>query len=307
MRLPWKENKTVVFHTLWDTKSPKPGFQDRTLAQQPQYFAAKKMGNYDAAFEIVDRLITPAAMSMIEARLDPASYMTDPWTKHPIVVAPVKLGGSNNVLPIACAHRIAYEFGLDVCRDIVQTDVSSRSGKSGLYRLLHQAEFSGPVQKGRQYVIVDDVYTLGGSIAGLASYIEANGGHVACSTVLAASGTLEKGTLAERFRSKEVPFSIGQEQLDQIDKNYGWGFARKFENAVGFAVEALTSREGNFVARFSKCQREFFRAVDAERAGETDPNANAYSFSIRQRHAGHTGSARTGGGLPQAQPASIIQ
>lgn len=294
MRLPWKEEKTIIPHTLWNVRSQRSDLQARTLSHQPDYHAAKKLGDYNAAFEIVDRLISPAAMGMIESRLDLASYQTNS-KRMPIVVAPVKLGGSNNVLPIASAHRIAYELGLDVDREIVQVDNSSRTGKSALYRMLHQPAFAGDVQKGGQYVIVDDVYTQGGSIAGLASYIEARGGHVACSTVLANQSN-EKGALWERFKPKELQLNVDQKTLDQIDKNYGWGFAGKFEKAVGFSVEALTNREAGFVAQFSKCQREFFRAVEAEIRGDGEP-----ASGHRSGHARHSRPARSGGSVFETQ------
>jgi orotate phosphoribosyltransferase len=51
-------------------------------------------------------------------------------------------------------------------------------GADPMDRLNHRAQFDGPVQQGGSYVLVDDVTTMGGTLAELAHYIHTNGGTV---------------------------------------------------------------------------------------------------------------------------------
>lgn len=265
MRLPWGRQQTIINHTLWETRSPKVEFATRALSAQPEYEQAKRGGNYVAAFSIAERLMSPEALAMISSKANLQRFDADPVLARPIVVAPTKLGDrSKNLIPVACAHLTAYRLGLGVCRDIYQVDSASRTGKSATARLLSQPEFEGPVQRGREYIIVDDVYTMGGSVASLVGHIEANGGKVSCVSVLAAQSK-EKLNTKEKFKPRELSLSITDKTLNEIDKKHGWCFVRKFEEAVGISIASLTNREGAFVAHAFETTRDFFRAVDAER------------------------------------------
>lgn len=298
MRLPWKSPLTIISHTLWNLTSGAvhrvrraEEFKELTLAGQSNYWDAKKHGNYEAAFDIVGRLMSRDALKLIADKVRPEHYSDTPYNNRPHIVAPVKAGGTKNRLPIALAHRLSYEFGLPVDRKIIQVDDHSRTGKSALSRLLHQAEFTGDVQVGRQYVIADDVYTHGGSIAGLAGYIEGNGGKVICATALA-NQSHQVGTARERFKARELPLSIEPETLRAIERNCGYGFGKKFEEAVGFPLAALTQREGSFMARF-RCKKTFLDAVDDERSQA------AYVPTVAR----YSEPARRSGGIPASQPA----
>ncbi|MBU2856340.1 phosphoribosyltransferase [Acidithiobacillus ferrooxidans] len=60
--------------------------------------------------------------------------------------------------------------------DIVQSNRAYHTGAKPMERLLARAEFAGEVQPGKRYVLVDDVTTMGSTLADLASYIQAQGG-----------------------------------------------------------------------------------------------------------------------------------
>lgn len=290
MRLPWSRKQTVINHTLWETKSPKIEFFGRALSLQPEYEQAKRRGDYMAAFTIAERLISPEAIAMISQKVNLARFDADPMLARPIVIAPTKLGDSSkNLIPVACAHLTAYRLGLGVCRDIYQVDSASRTGKSAVARLLSQPEFHGPVQKGREYIIVDDVYTMGGSVASLVGHIESQGGKVSCVSVLAAQAK-ENLTTKEKFKPRERSLSITGEILHEIDEKHGWCFGKRFKEAVGFPLEALTYREGTFVARGFETTRDFFRAVDGEKRAAENTTV-----------AGATRSARRGGSVLEGQ------
>jgi adenine/guanine phosphoribosyltransferase-like PRPP-binding protein len=50
--------------------------------------------------------------------------------------------------------------------------------------LNNRATFDGPVRRGERYVLVDDVMTMGGTLAGLAHYIGSGGEAVAAVVVV---------------------------------------------------------------------------------------------------------------------------
>jgi orotate phosphoribosyltransferase len=55
-------------------------------------------------------------------------------------------------------------------------------------RLALRPEFEGDVHTGKRYVLVDDVTSLGGTLAELGNYIQSNGGIVAGIFVLVNAG-----------------------------------------------------------------------------------------------------------------------
>lgn len=266
MRKPLRSNLDVVTHTLWDVKSSNEAVRLRTLSKQPEYSHAKRNANYEAAFLIAHRLMSPVAMESIKTRIDYDSFKREPARLRPIVVAPIKLNGkSKNLIPMAMAHIVADHFQLEVCRDIVQEDGQGRTGKGALDRLIIQPVFSGKVEKGRKYIIVDDVFTMGGSIASLASYIEQGGGKVLCCSVLANQSQVI-GTAKEKLRPVVMPLQAAPEVLNSMERKYGWKFGEQFERAVGFAIPALTTREASFVSSVFDNSRRFFQALEETRS-----------------------------------------
>lgn len=59
-------------------------------------------------------------------------------------------------------------------------------------RLLLRPSFEGAVERGRNYVLVDDVTSMGGTLAELANYIRLNNGNVLGSIVLVNAGRDKK-------------------------------------------------------------------------------------------------------------------
>ena len=62
--------------------------------------------------------------------------------------------------------------------------MSLTTGADTMQRLIALSEFAGAVEVGASYVLVDDVSTMGGTLADLANYIQENGGRVAGSVLL---------------------------------------------------------------------------------------------------------------------------
>ncbi len=147
---------------------------DRTLKRHPDYRAAKA-GDIQAAIRIVLDLVTPEAIAA--ARLQ---YGED------VVYLPVmaqEMAGHNQI-PNALAMHYAAKAGGVKGSGIFQMNKTFHAGADAMERLIARAEFAGDVVRGKRYVLVDDVSTMGCTLADLASYIQENGGIVAGTVLL---------------------------------------------------------------------------------------------------------------------------
>jgi hypothetical protein len=147
------------------------------------YRRAKDEFDVDAAFDIIDRCVS----------LDAISTLVDTvlgLPHAPVLVFPEYSSDENeedeparaNALPFAYARYLADVLACRLNEDIFQTQRIGRTKLGRLPRFLLQASFVGKVERGRSYILVDDVISMGGSIASLCHYILQNGGVVVCST-----------------------------------------------------------------------------------------------------------------------------
>lgn len=72
-----------------------------------------------------------------------------------------------NKIPVAYAQAIQQILGLSLDDDIVQATRAFRTQSDGIGRLVKRVSFEGDVVSGRNYLIVDDVVTQGGTLADL--------------------------------------------------------------------------------------------------------------------------------------------
>ena len=102
-----------------------------------------------------------------------------------------------NVIPDAMTVRLHLLTMNDfVLGDVVQLNKVSHTRSKSLQRILTPAVFGGIVERGRNYVLVDDHVALGGTIANTLGFLETNGGRVVAVTSLTAGN-----------RSKVLPIS----------------------------------------------------------------------------------------------------
>ena len=100
-------------------------------------------------------------------------------------------------------------------------------------RLALRPEFDGDVLEGRRYVLVDDVTSLGGTLAELANYIQSQGGVVHGVFVLVNAG-----------RSKSL--SPDKRTIKLLEARYGHELIEIF----GIATNALTANEARYLVGF---------------------------------------------------------
>ncbi len=185
--------------------------------------ASAKSGDVAAAARLV-RDIVPKAV-LLEARSRFAGALFVP------VIAQEASG--ENRLPHAYARLLAAIAGGDVEIRIVQSTRAFHTGASAMERLVSRPLFDGPIEPGRNYVIVDDVTVMGATLAELASHIQAGGGVVIGTALLVnASRTGLMTPPPDRIRLAERRF--GDVLKDEL----------------GIEPRALTAPEAGYVAGF---------------------------------------------------------
>lgn len=214
------------------------------LRAHPDYAAAKK-GDAEAATRVVRDMLRDRALERIRQALGDRK----PVPPHgagsvgtpPVVVAvkPADPEG-RNALPQAYAAALGQRLGLTVDAGIVQTNRTGHTDSAANHRIVRRALFDGPVEPGRDYLIVDDHVTLGSTLADLKAYIEAKGGRV----VLA-------GTLTASPMSHRLAPDAGR--LDRLRAKLGaaepW-----FKERFGYGFEGLTRSEAWHLLRFDSAE-----------------------------------------------------
>lgn len=197
-----------------------------------------------------------------------------------------KAKGKNKLLSVY-AEFIGDITGLEVDTEIMQNNKAQRTTKGALSRLSTKVLFDGPVKKGYNYIIVDDVFTMGGTLAGLKEHIENNGGHVVAATTLATA------------RGKDI--APTKYDIQEMERRFGCESIEEFLREAGIAdnIESLTAPEARHILSFknvdslgdriAKERQEGIRQGDERIPGkEPDLKENITEYSI-------DASSQTGG------------
>ena len=131
------------------------------------------------------------------------------------------------------AEVCALVAGAKADTDIVQTTRVFHTGADPMERMGLRAQFEGGVISQGQYVLVDDVCSLGGTLAELANYIQASGGQVAEIFVLVNAGR----TPNLKPEAKSIRL---------LEKRYG----HEITNIFGIEPAALTANEASYLVGF---------------------------------------------------------
>jgi hypothetical protein len=213
VRTPWSNFPPVAVHT-----------DGQTLKSHPDYLAAKN-GDLKAARRVVSDTFKPGKIAgLVQAAKSSIDYV--------VPVQQLDPEARWNALPLAFAKAAARELGARVVPFVVQDNIVSHTSADSATRLTNQPSFSGTVPKGK-FLIVDDVVTLGSTLANLRGYIEHKGGQV----VMASS--IISGIFATRIAPDPgLVSSIKRRFPNELGI---------FPEKLGFPVDCLTNREGNFV------------------------------------------------------------
>lgn len=165
-----------------------------------------------------------------------------------IYVSPhAREASGDNAIPQTLATICAAIFGGLVDREIVQTDKVYHTGADPMERMATRAQFDGEVSHGARYILVDDVTTMGGTLAELSNYIRVQGGLVSGVIVLVNAG--RKAELAPDLNDV------------RIIRNR---FENEFVEIFGIEPEALTANEARYLVGFRSLDELRGRLAKAE-------------------------------------------
>jgi predicted amidophosphoribosyltransferase len=200
---------------------------------QELYDRAKNHEDREAAAQLIDRLISDEGIEMIKAIA----------SRHPtaiIISVHAVEGKGKNAVPQALADFIGSYGNLEVDNNIVQTNTVSKTGvKSTWYRLAHRAAFEGGVKAGRDYILVDDVISAGGTFSELRNFIEKNGGRV-----------VDTMAMANGAKSLDAHLAVTPGHILELENKYGVESLQQFlqeEDLYGGNHKALTDAEARTI------------------------------------------------------------
>jgi hypothetical protein len=201
-------------------------------------YAAAKAGAHGSSVRLARDLIAKAAVERLQAVLA---------GRRPVLV-PVRAIETQgiNLIPDAMAHHLARALDLTVTTEIVQTNTVGHTRAGGYHRLVFQPTFAGNVERGADYVLVDDHVGLGATLANLRGHIEAEGGRVITATTMSAS------------RRSEV-LALRPETLQSLHEKHGRPLEDLVCDQLGFELDRLTEAEAGYLLRSA--------SLDAIRAG----------------------------------------
>jgi hypothetical protein len=218
----WPQDFPKVMRFV-EPKNPKTALEDRPwgiLAQNPDYHAAKKLGDNAAAARLVKHFLN--------TQKNNTQLLTLHDKSPDAIIVPIRAldNNSKNRIPAALAEYIATKSGLEIDTSIIQTTCVHRTGSGEFYRFAFRPEFDGIVQKDRKYIIVDDVFTLGGTLNELRLFIEKHGGRTVQAVAMALGGHGEDfalqpstlKTLLDRHGSKNLQSFL--KEINLYDGNY---------------------------------------------------------------------------------------
>lgn len=203
--------------------------RDGPLKAHPAYRQAKA-GDKNAALELVLDLAVTWLYEHRE-RFGPDLLFVAPHAQE---------ATGDNAIPQTVATVCAEIFQGMVDTEIVQSDRVYHTGADPMERMAARAPFEGGVVVGARYVLIDDVTSLGGTLAELGNFIAAHGGVVEDVVVLVNAG--------------RNPALVPGKKFVRLIKER---FNDEFTEVFGIEPEALSANEAEYLVGF--------RSIDAIR------------------------------------------
>ena len=206
------------------------------VAGHPNYEAAKA-GDVVAAGRLVLDLIKPETVDMVNKQVGEGAIFSAPYAIE-------KTG--HNKIPNAIAEYYAIQINGIVDLSIVQSSKAYHTGAGAMERLISRVTFNGDIEKGGNYVLVDDVTTMGGTLAELNNYIQQGGGKV--------------GGIVTVSNASRAHILIPQKTvIREIERRYG----NEIREIFKIDPKALTTAEAGYLIRFRDAESLRNRAIKA--------------------------------------------
>jgi hypothetical protein len=216
-------------------------FPDDSAIKANPFYKSAKSGDIDAAVRLVSQLAFPPLIQL-HAQLPRGLCFVAPHARE---------ATGDNAIPQVLAQACAMLFDGEADTDIVQISRVFHTGADPMERMATRAEFEGLVSPGRSYVLIDDVTTMGGTLAELGNFIQSNGGNVRSALVLVNAGRLKS------LRADPA-------QVRKLESR----FKNEIEEILGVKPTALTANEANYLIGFRSADEIRDRLTKARK--ETD-------------------------------------
>ena len=224
---------------------------DTPLKEFPNYHMAKS-GRLEAAMKLVNSLLY-----LDSSVVDQASKLYSGKVDYFLPIVALELLG-DNAIPLAFAARLSNDLSIDLYpAKCFQINKAYHTGADPMERLVARAHFGGEIEAGKKYVLVDDVTTMGSTLADCASYVAAHGGVVSGAVVLTNSSRSGKliprkqdiRTIKERYHDTvQELFNIAPNAFTYDEAFYLAGF--KHADALrARAAKATHERESRITSK----------------------------------------------------------
>ncbi len=212
---------------------------DKELKDHSRYVQAKK-GSTDAAIELVHDLAIPL-LNRVSERMRQGLIAEDA-----VFVAPhAREASGDNAIPQVLSALLSIGGGtLD--QDIVQTSKVYHTGADPMERLNFRPSFHGRVVRGKEYVLVDDVTTLGGTLCDLADFIRRGGGNPVAAVVIVNA-------------SRSGKLYPSQKNVSLLEERFG----NEIREIFNIAPRALTADEAQYLVGFRTAEEIRNRSAQA--------------------------------------------
>ena len=224
--------------------------------------------DYDAAKNHEDRLAALSLVHFFLNTLENKVQLNSLKQNYPdAVIVPVHAieAKGKNRIPGMLAEYIGKFTGIEINDNIVQKNRVHRTGKNEWYRFAFRPKFDGVVKSGRNYILVDDVFSNGGSLNELRLFIERNGGKVVQTVTMSLGGhgnsIAPEPEIIQNLLDKYGPdtLSFFLKEVDLYDGNF----------------KALTNPEAYALRRAPSLDEARDRILAARQAGRSQMGARS--------------------------------
>lgn len=253
------------------------------VARHHPDFKAAKHGDFQAALRLVDELVKDEKIAMI-ARQFPNAHII---YNHKIQ------GDGINMIPAAYAVRFSA-IGMTVEHDIIAVTDVSHTNASDISRISKRMRFEGYVNRGTDYILLDDFITSGAELRDLRDYVNSQGGNVVAMTTFGhgSFGKLKDVRIDEAYKQKLGDAGVTDNDLRKygIASEIGCltlGEAAKLTRMVNSRAKGKTSQVYGRLQRIADtCGNA--QAVDEKLSGDNTKeelinNNNDNNSAVRKR------------------------
>ncbi len=213
---------------------------DQRIKEHSAYKQAKA-GDAEAAFRLVTEL-SIEFIKALEGKFPPGVIYVAPFAQE---------ATGDNAIPLLLSILCAQVLNGSNETDIVQQQRVYHTGADPMERLRLRPSFEGWVTPDASYVLVDDVVSMGGTLAELANFIQLNNGKVLGSITLVNAGR------TTAFKPNKKHIRLLQER-----------FKNEIKTIFGIHTSALTANEASYLVGFKTADEIRNRCLKAEK--ETD-------------------------------------